>query len=85
MEDDDLPPNLLIEQDERQILPHQKITEAVNLGTEEERKELKIGTTLSPATRKKLINLLQDYNECSHGHTWTCQASTQISWYTVCR
>ena len=60
MEDDDWPPNLLrlVEQDERQILPHQKITEAVNLRTEEERKEVKIGTTLSPATRKELIDLL---------------------------
>ena len=51
----------LVEQDERQILPHQEITEAVNLGTEEERKEVKIGTTLSPATRKELIDLFQDY------------------------
>ena len=35
IEDDDLPPDLLrlVEQDERQILPHQEITEAVNLGT----------------------------------------------------
>ena len=65
MEDDDLPPNLLrlVEQDERQILPHQEITEAINLGIEEEKKEVKIGTTLSPATRKELIDLLQDYND----------------------
>ena len=65
MENDDLPPDLLrlVEQDERQILPHLEITEAVNLGTEEERKEVKIGTTLSPATRKELIDLLQDYSD----------------------
>ena len=65
MEDDDLLPNLLrlVEQDERQILPHQQITEPVNLGTGEERKEVKIGTTLSLATRKELIDLLQDYND----------------------
>ena len=30
--------------------------------TDEERKEVKIGTTLSPATRKELIDLLQEYN-----------------------
>ena len=43
MEDNDLPPDLLrlVEQDEKQILPHQEITEAVNLGTEKERKEVK--------------------------------------------
>ena len=60
MEDNDLPPDLLrlVEQDERQILPHQEITEAVNLGIEEERKEVKIETTLSPAIRKELIDLL---------------------------
>ena len=40
MENDDLPPDLLrlVEQKERQILPHQEITEVVNLGTEEEKK-----------------------------------------------
>ena len=60
MENDNLPSDLLrlVEQEERQILPHQEITEAVNLGTEEEKKEVKIGTTLSPATRKELIDLL---------------------------
>ena len=67
IENDDLPPDLLrlVEQDERQILPHQEITEAINLGTEEEKKEVKIGTTLSSATRKELIddvNLLQVHN-----------------------
>ena len=65
MENDDLPPDLLrlVEQDERQILPHLKITEAVNLGIEKEKKEVKIGTTLSSATRKELINLLQHYSD----------------------
>ena len=65
MENDDLPPDLLrlVEQDERQILPHQEVTEAINLGTEEESKEVKIGTTLSSATRKELIDLLQDYSD----------------------
>ena len=40
MKNDDLPPDLLrlVEQDERQILHDQEITEAINLGTEEERK-----------------------------------------------
>ena len=65
MEDHDLPPDLLrlVKQDERQILPHQEITETVNLGTQEERKEVKIGTTLSPAIKKELINLLQGYSD----------------------
>ena len=37
--------------------------EAINLGIEEERREVKIETTLSPTIRKELINLLQDYND----------------------
>ena len=65
MENDDLPPDLLrlVKQEERQILPHQEITEAINLGTEKAKKEVKIGTTLSSATRKELIDLLQEYND----------------------
>ena len=61
MEDDHLPSDLLrlVAQDEKQILPHQEVTEAINLGTEEERKELKIGTTLSPIIRERLIDLLR--------------------------
>ena len=65
MEDDALPLDLLrlVAQDEKQILPHQEVTEAINLGTEEERREVKIGTTLSPTTREKLINLLREYSD----------------------
>ena len=60
MENNDFPPDLLwlVEQDERQILPHQEITEAINLGTEKEKKKVKIVATLSPDTRKELIDLL---------------------------
>ena len=65
MEDDDLPPDLLrlVEQDERKISPYQEVTETINLGIEEERKKVKIETTLSPVTRKELIDLLQEYND----------------------
>ena len=53
-EDDDLPSDLLklVAQDEKQILPHHEVTEAINLGTEEEKREVKIGTTLSLTTKK---------------------------------
>ena len=33
------------------------------MGTEKEKKEVKIETTLSPATRKELIDLLQNYSD----------------------
>ena len=51
----------LVAQDDKQILPHQEVMEAINLGIEEERREVKIGTILSPTTRKELIDLLQEY------------------------
>ena len=65
MENDDLSSDLLrlVAQDEKQILPHQEVTEAINLGTEEERREVKIGTTLSPTIREKLIDLLREYSD----------------------
>ena len=44
-------------------MPHQEVTEAINLETEEERRQVKIGTTLSLATRKELIDLLKDYSD----------------------
>ena len=44
-------------------MPHQEVIKAINLGTEEERREVKIGITLSLATRKKLIDLLQEYSD----------------------
>ena len=40
------------------------------MGTEEKRKDVKIGTMLSPVTRKELIDLLQDYNDV---FTWSYQ------------
>ena len=49
---------LQVAQDEKQILPHQEITEAINLGIEEKRREVKIETTLSPTIRERLIDLL---------------------------
>ena len=60
----------LVAQDEKQILPHQEVTKAINLRTEKERRKVKIGTTLSPATRKELIDLLQEYSDV---FTWSYQ------------
>ena len=50
-------------QDEKQLFPYQEVTETINLGTKKERREVKIGTTLSPVTRKELINLFQKYSD----------------------
>ena len=82
MKDDDLPSDLLrlVAQDEKQILPHQEVTKAINLGTEKERREVKIRATLSPTIREKLIDLLESTMMYLHGHTRTCQVSIQTSW-----
>ena len=63
IEEEVLPSDLkrLVEAEERQILPHQETTENVNLGTEEVKREVKIGTLLSESTREELINLLKEF------------------------
>ena len=61
----DLPTELLkmIESQEKQILPHMEELEVVNLGTEDGKREVKIGTTLSAQVRQGLINLLHEYKD----------------------
>ena len=45
IEELDLPPKMLrlLTMEDKQILPHQEVTELVNLGTNNEKKEVKIG------------------------------------------
>ncbi|XP_052485191.1 uncharacterized protein LOC105778992 [Gossypium raimondii] len=58
-------PDLLrmVEQEEKQILPHQKYVEVVNLGSEEKKQEVKIGTSISENTKRDLIALLHEYKD----------------------
>ncbi|KAI5448590.1 hypothetical protein KIW84_015846 [Lathyrus oleraceus] len=51
-EDSELPKELarLLKQEERVIQPHQEELEIVNLGTEDARREIKIGAALKPET-----------------------------------
>ena len=37
--------------------------DTVNLGTEEDKKEVKVGANLEPSVKKRLIQLLHDYVE----------------------
>ncbi|KAK8649493.1 hypothetical protein V6N13_130222 [Hibiscus sabdariffa] len=61
----ELPNDLLrmMENEEKQILPHKEELEILNLGTEEERREVKIGTTIFVKTRQSLIKLLHEYKD----------------------
>jgi len=59
-EDCELPEELarLLKQEERVIQPHQESTEVINLGTEDVKKEIKIGAALEDDVKKGLIELL---------------------------
>jgi len=64
-EEDGLSPELerLVAQEEREMKPHQEETELVNLGTTEEKKEVKVGTGMTAPIRRGLITLLEEYQD----------------------
>ena len=53
----------LLQQQERTIQPHEEPVDTVNLGTEEDKKEVKVCDNLEPNVKKRLIQLLHDYVE----------------------
>ena len=58
-----LPPEMqrLLAMEDKQILPHQEVTELINLGTNDEKKEVKIGSSLDTSTKKEISDLLKEY------------------------
>ena len=66
-EDEDwgLPSDLkrMVEQEEREVKPHQEETKVVNLGVDGERKEVKVDTCMSTNVRDELVTLLRDYQD----------------------
>ena len=50
-------------QEEKAIQPHEEPVESINLGTEEDKKEVKIGANLEPSFKQRLIEMLRDYVE----------------------
>ncbi|XP_058775661.1 uncharacterized protein LOC131649933 [Vicia villosa] len=61
-EDCELPGELarLLKQEEKVIEPHQEPIETVNLGTEEMKREVKIGASLNEGVKEKLIGMLKE-------------------------
>ncbi|XP_050898173.1 uncharacterized protein LOC127105048 [Lathyrus oleraceus] len=59
-EDCDVPDELarLVEYEYTDLQPHQEQVETINLGTEEAKKEVKIGTTLGADIKERLVKLL---------------------------
>ena len=53
----------LLLQEERAIQPHEELVESVNLGTNIDKKEFKIGENLELSVKKRLIQMLRDYVE----------------------
>src|ERR1044072_3996257 len=51
----------LLKHEERIIQPHKEPLEAINLGSEEDKKEVNIGASLDSSVKGKLINLLKEY------------------------
>ncbi|KAI5398521.1 hypothetical protein KIW84_064055 [Lathyrus oleraceus] len=64
-EDCELPAELarLLKQEERVIQPHQEELETINLGTEDDKKEIKIGAVLEDSVKRRLIEMLKEYVE----------------------
>ena len=51
----------LLEHEESVIHPYKEPLEVINLGSEEDPKEVKIGALLHPSVKIKLIELLKEY------------------------
>ena len=58
---DELSP--LLEHDEKTIQPFEEQIELVNLGSEDDVNEVKIGSRLCPEVKKGLIDLLREYSD----------------------
>ena len=66
---------LLIMEDKR-ILPHQKVTKLVNLGTNDEKKEVKIGSSLDSSAKKEITTLFREYTNI---FAWSYQDMSRLS------
>ncbi|XP_039682906.1 uncharacterized protein [Medicago truncatula] len=64
-DDEEIPDEIrwMLEQERKTIQPHQEEVEIINLGTEEDKKEIKIGALLEVSVKKRIIELLREYNE----------------------
>ncbi|GAU37187.1 hypothetical protein TSUD_30520 [Trifolium subterraneum] len=62
-EDEEIPDEIrrLLDQEKRIIQPHEEVIELINLGSEEEKKEIKIGASLEASVKERMIVLLREY------------------------
>ncbi|GAU23956.1 hypothetical protein TSUD_183550 [Trifolium subterraneum] len=71
-EDEEIPDEIrrLLDQEKRTIQPHEEVIELINLGSEEEKKEIKIGALLEAYVKERVIVLLR---ECVDIFAWSYQ------------
>lgn len=50
-----------MEYEKKTIRPHEEVVEVINLGTEEDKKEVKIGASLEATVKRRVIELLKEY------------------------
>ena len=64
-EDDDIPDEItrLLEQEEKAIQPHQEEIELINLGTEDNKREIKVGAALEKGVKRRIFQLLREYSD----------------------
>jgi len=62
-ENEEIPDEIsrLLEQERNPIQPYGEALEVINLGTEEDKKEIKIGASLEAGVKKRVIELLKEY------------------------
>ena len=51
----------LLRQEDKVIQPHEEQVEVVNIGTEEQKREVRIGAALEESVKQRLIAMLQEY------------------------
>lgn len=51
----------LLKQENKEIQPHPEPVDMINLGTEENRKEVKVGAALEDKIKERLVELLHEY------------------------
>lgn len=57
------------------IQPHQKPVDAINLGTEDDKKEVKVGASFNKVIKKRLVELLHEYMDM---FAWSYQDMSEL-------
>ena len=78
IDESDLPSEMqrLLAMEDKQILPHQEVIELINLGTDDEKKEVKISSSLDPSVKKEIVDLLKEYADI---FAWSYQDMSGLS------